>query len=165
MLVTLVRKRAVNRWIIVGLSAGGAFLGSAALVDYLLDPGPPVGERVESASHMIMQIDSFLAAGYIVGFFQFQEDMANRIRDAKFLIKQLGDSLRQEDLPFWLRHGAVQVFVIRKISPQRCFDLSFSSYLECKPLAVYSLKAQYTFETHYCSFCGESEACCMYGIS
>ncbi len=87
----MVRKRAVNRWIIVGLLAGGAFLGSAALVNYLLGPGPLVGERVASASQMIMQIDSFLAAGYIVGFFQFQEDMAKRIRDAKFLIPFVGN--------------------------------------------------------------------------
>jgi hypothetical protein len=89
------------------------------MVNALLDYGSLVGDRIATASTMVMQIDSFLAAGYIISFFQFQSDMSKRIQEAKALKTALGASLKDEDVPTPLRRkggGEFAYFATRKFS-------------------------------------------------
>ena len=71
-------------------------------------------ERIGSATMMVMQIDSFVAAGFIVGFFQFQGEMSNKIREAKQLRKRMGSRFPREKRPSIFDRDRLRYFAARK---------------------------------------------------
>ncbi len=111
------------RKIVVYGVAVAIFLGLAALahygiwlgVNFLLGDAIFATDRVASASGLVMQIDSFLAAGYIVAIFQVQGDMARRIQEGTRVRATLGESVKEDDLPSLLRRkGGIRYFATRR---------------------------------------------------
>ncbi len=96
---------------IIGLLDYGVWLA----VNFLLGNSTFPPDRVSSASTLVMQIDSFLAAGYIVAIFQLQADMAKRIEAGTRIAKALGNSVKDEDLPQLLRKkGGIRYFATKR---------------------------------------------------
>ena len=60
-------------------------------------------ERIGMASILVMQIDSFLAAGFVIGFFQFQGVVAKMIRQIATLkiTKEISQPEERETLGQW----------------------------------------------------------------
>ena len=79
---------------IIGLLDYGVWLA----VNFLLGNSTFPPDRVSSASTLVMQIDSFLAAGYIVAIFQLQADMAKRIQ-VRLNVLNRARELRDVNLP------------------------------------------------------------------
>jgi hypothetical protein len=59
----------------------GIYFVVRSIVDAWLGSATVSPDKVGAASTLVMQIDSFLAAGYVIGFFQLQGQVARMIED------------------------------------------------------------------------------------
>jgi hypothetical protein len=64
------KRNAIILLLFVGFSTLGAFFLVRNIVGSWLGPSMITADRIGMASILVMQMDSFLAAGYVIGFFQ-----------------------------------------------------------------------------------------------
>jgi preprotein translocase subunit SecE len=103
------RKKSIRDTIIVlsfvAISSVVAFWIMRWWVDLWIGPTLISGNRIGMASLLVMQIDSFLAAGWVIGFFQFQGVVSKMIRQIARLKIAEEIALPEEQKTLGVWHG------------------------------------------------------------
>lgn len=134
------RQKALIVIVVIAFLIGGlyfSYLQVRSLISSWIGPSTIPTDRIGNASMLIMQIDSFLAAGFIIGFFQFQglvTKMIQRISELN-LTKEINRPEQAKELGWWGNEKRLSFFANGR------YAIIMSSLLLYVLSGLYSIRA------------------------